>query len=92
MGRITRHTLYLIRITPPLGNEKKQASLYLGYCKDGRLDERFAEHQDGKGAKMTKYAVENGHALEIVWTGKGSRKTERKLKKRRNHKRLLEGK
>jgi putative endonuclease len=82
--------LYLIRITPPLGNEKKRAQFYLGYCKRGRLEERFKEHLSGQGAAMTRYAVQNGHQLEIVWTAQGSRKKERKLKKRRNHKRLLE--
>lgn len=84
--------LYLLRITPPLGNERKSASLYLGYCKPGRVEERLEEHKAGRGAAMTRYAAQTGRTIEVVWTGRGSRKTERKIKNRKNHKRLLGGK
>jgi len=82
--------LYLIQFSKPLGNARKQARYYLGYCEDGRLDERLAEHRSGQGAKITAAAVRIGAELNVVWTGVGDRNDERKLKNRRHHHRLLE--
>lgn len=49
--------LYLIRFSQALGNEKHSVWYYLGYCEDGRLDERLAEHRAGKAAKITAAVV-----------------------------------
>jgi predicted GIY-YIG superfamily endonuclease len=76
--------LYLLHIDPPLGTTgRNSARFYLGYCKDGKesVTRRFLEHLAGEGAKITKYAVEHGHRLSVVWTGKGTRKDERRLKR-----------
>jgi putative endonuclease len=82
--------LYLLQIDPPLMRKSAPTRYYLGYCKDGRLDERLAEHQAGTGAALTRAAVKRGCTLTVVWTSKrGTRKDERKLKRQRNHKRLL---
>ena len=81
--------LYLLRNTPPMVRKSANTEFYLGYCEDGRLQERLEEHRSGRGAKLTAAAVATGRALEVVWTGEGTRKDERRLKNRRHHKRLL---
>ena len=81
--------LYLIEFSKPLGNERKKAQRYLGYCDDHRLDERLAEHRQGKGAKITAAAVAIGAELRVVWTGPGDRKDERRIKRWGHHERLL---
>jgi predicted GIY-YIG superfamily endonuclease len=83
--------LYLIEFSKPLGNARHKANYYLGYCEDGRLDERLAEHRSGQGAKITAAAVAIGATLSVVWTGEGDRNDERRLKKRRHHRRLVMG-
>lgn len=82
--------LYLLKFSKPLGTDRHRAQHYLGFCEDGRLDERLAEHRAGQGARITAAAVRNGYDLQVVWTGRGNRKDERKLKRQHNHKRLID--
>ena len=84
--------LYLLGFSISLGNEKHRASRYLGYCEDGREQERLAERQAGHGAHITAVAVERGATLTILWTGKGDKRKERKLKKAGHYDRLLKEK
>ena len=82
--------LYMIKFSSPLGGPKHQASLYLGYCAEGRLDKRLKEHKAGRGAAITRAAVLKGFSLEIVrvWPNL-TRKDERIFKNRKNHSKLL---
>ena len=82
--------LYLLRFTKPIGSPKHQAQFYLGYCEDGRVNEQIAEHAEGRGARITAAAIQQGAELNLVWTGEGGRADERRLKKRRHHHRLIE--
>jgi predicted GIY-YIG superfamily endonuclease len=57
---------------------------YLGYCADGELDRRLAEHRTGKGACLTAAASRAGLALVVVKTWPGDRKREKQLKRARH--------
>jgi predicted GIY-YIG superfamily endonuclease len=79
--------LYILAIEPPLAHAK----YYLGYCQDGRLKARIQEHQSGYGAKLTRAAIESGRNLTLVATlARGTRQTERQLKRRKSTPRLVE--
>jgi putative endonuclease len=81
-------TVYLIRFSEPLGNAKHQAQYYLGSCDDGRLDARLAEHRAGRGAAITRAAVQRGARLDVVMTWPGGRREEKAMKRRKNHAKL----
>ncbi len=85
--------IYMIEFSQVLGNVDKahgQAKRYLGYCDDSRIAKRFAEHCAGRGSSITRAAVEQGYDLEIVMLILGgSRRVERALKNRKNHRKLL---
>lgn len=83
--------VYLIRLASPLGSEKKQALYYLGSTV--RLLERFYQHKQGTGARMLAAANDRGIPFWIckfveLPTVAEARALERKLKRRKNHKRL----
>ena len=85
--------LYFIQFDQPLGNPSKRhgtAQYYLGYCEDGRLDDRLAEHRAGRGAAITAAAVRNGIKFRVVLTLPGDRNEERRLKNQKNHRRIIE--
>lgn len=73
---------YLLCFSEPLGNERHQASHYLGYSPDRNLKARIAAHQAGKGARITQVAVERGITLTVtrIWPGEG-RQDERRHKR-----------
>lgn len=50
---------------------------YLGYCADGEVERRLAEHRAGKGARITAAASRAGLALVLVKTWAGDRARER---------------
>ena len=78
--------LYILAIDPPL----KHAKFYLGYCQDGRLKARLAEHESGYGAALTRAAINSGRELRLVATlPKATRRDERILKNRKNTPRLV---
>ena len=82
--------IYILKFSGKLGNEKHQAEFYIGYCEEGRVNERLAEHRNGQGAAITRAAVERGFELTIVLTLPGDRKTERRLKNRNNARLIVE--
>lgn len=82
--------IYILEFSRPLGNARHSARYYLGYCEDDRLSDRLAEHQAGRGAAMTRFAVQNGISFNAVATFPGDRKTERMLKRRKNTPRIVE--
>lgn len=82
--------IYILKLKKPLGNHKHRAQFYLGYCADGRLEDRLAEHRAGRGAAMTRAAVERNISFEVVLTLPGGRDVERKLKSRNNHQKIID--
>jgi predicted GIY-YIG superfamily endonuclease len=82
--------IYILQFDRPLGNTQHRARYYLGYCEPGRLDQRLAEHRAGIGAAITRAAVERGYSLEVVASFPGDRTLERRLKRRKSHRRIVE--
>ncbi len=72
--RYTKRVVYLLHFSRPLAHAKH----YLGSAKN--LDERLAEHQQGRGARLMQVILELGITFSCVRTWKGGRKVERKLK------------
>ncbi len=81
--------VYLLHFSGRLGNERHSAQHYLGFCPDGTLDNRLAEHEHGAGARITAAAVERGFSLRVARTwNNGDRKLERRLKNQKHSPRL----
>ena len=76
-------TIYLLHFDPPVAHARH----YLGWAKD-HMD-RINKHLAGQGSPLVKAAVENGSHIECVriWENK-DRNFERKLKNRKNTKKL----
>lgn len=84
--------LYILEFDRPLGNPhnpRGMARFYLGWCKDGQLKRRLAEHRAGTGAAITRAAVAQGIGFEVVITLPGTRKDERRLKNLKNTPKLV---
>lgn len=84
--------IYILQFSKPLGNPKEpkgQAQYYIGYCEDGRLEERLEEHQKGYGAAITRAAVNKGIQFKAILTMDGDRSLERQLKRQKNTPRLV---
>jgi hypothetical protein len=64
-----------------LGNERHQATHYLGWAPDDQLGQRIAEHAAGLGARITAVAVARGFTLTVtrIWPGE-TRADERRHK------------
>lgn len=77
-------TCYLLHFDRKLSH----AQHYLGYA-DRKLENRIKQHRTGKGASLTRAAVEAGITLNLVrtWEG-GDRTLERQLKRRKNSPKL----
>lgn len=78
-------TLYLLHIHPPI----EHAHHYLGATKEGRLRHRLAEHQTGRGAALTRIALERGSTLTLVRTWHQSTWAEERRLKQQGHIRRL---
>lgn len=86
---MTAVACYLLHFDRPVGNDRHQASHYLGYAPDRTLRQRIAAHRAGDGAAITRYATGQGIALELVRTWPGlTRQDERRLKRQHHHARL----
>jgi hypothetical protein len=73
--------VYLLHFATPLGDPARShawASHYIGWALDA--EQRLAEHLAGRGAAITRAAVQRGIRLEIVRTWPGTRDLERLLK------------
>ena len=73
-------TTYLIHLESPVGNDRHQASHYLGSACD--VSARVARHRSGKGARLLAAAVERGIGFAVVRLWDGGRGLERQLKQR----------
>ena len=77
---------YLIHWSPPIGNPQNPhgiASHYLG-CTNKNLLERFQEHCQGQGAKITRGAILQGRKLLLVRYWNEGWRLEKIIKKRHN--------
>jgi predicted GIY-YIG superfamily endonuclease len=77
---VENYTVYLLHIDPPF----KHARHYLGVTRKGRpVGDRLTEHNEGRGAVLTRMARQAGSTLTLarVWTNADSG-LENKLKGR----------
>jgi predicted GIY-YIG superfamily endonuclease len=81
--------IYILEFEQPLGNARHAASYYIGYCEEGRLEDRLQQHRSGGGAAITRACVERGIGFEVIITLPGDRSKERQLKRRKNTPRLV---
>lgn len=84
--------IYILRLSEPLGDPnggKNSASYYLGYCKESRWRQRLKDHLTGRGACLTRAALERGINISVVMTFPGNRNDERRLKKWHNHRKVI---
>lgn len=83
-------TLYLLHFSPayraPIGDtgRVKVAGHYLGSTASS-VDDRLAEHLQGRGSPLVRAAHLAGCRVEVVATGAGDKKAERQLKRRHQH-------
>lgn len=69
--------VYLIHFDTPLAHARH----YVGYCEDGRLEQRLEEHRRGEGANILRVCNERGISYDVVRTWEGAdRARERKIK------------
>lgn len=82
--------IYILQFDKPLGSAKHAARYYIGYCQDDScLNRRIKAHKKGKGAAITRAAVERGIGFKCVATMEGNRTMERRLKNMKNTKRII---
>jgi putative endonuclease len=86
---------YLLHFSQPLGNPtnvRAQAQHYIGFAADdgsgAGLEHRIAEHLAGDGARITRAALANGIAVELVAAWRGPLALEKRLKARKEAPRL----
>ena len=81
--------IYLLHFDRPIGNLTKrlgQAQHYLGWAEDPYRRERV--HLEGKGAAITRAAVEQGVNWQMFVLTDGDRELERQLKNLKNSRRI----
>jgi predicted GIY-YIG superfamily endonuclease len=82
--------VYLIALSKPIGNDKHRAQFYVGWAKN--IYKRIKQHKNGSkhSAAFTRAAIQAGCEIHCVrvWLGE-TRDFERRLKRRKNHKRLV---
>lgn len=73
--------VYFIHLESPLGNNRHQASWYVGWAKDDMtMERRVRQHFAGRGSSFTKAAVERGISMRFMGYIVGTRQTERDIK------------
>ncbi|KKN01203.1 hypothetical protein LCGC14_1130170 [marine sediment metagenome] len=85
--------IYILEFSAFVGNPdnpRGRARYYLGWCRDDRLGTRLRQHAKGRGAAITRAAIENGITFKVaLLIPHGTRKDERRLKKWKNHRRVI---
>ena len=71
--------VYLLHFTERIGSEKHSAGHYLGWTK-GSVPDRVQDHKDGRGARLTQVANEQGIEYYAVQDWPGNRDIENQLK------------
>jgi hypothetical protein len=77
-------TIYILRMTPDLAH----ARYYVGWT-SRTAEIRLVEHLRGYGCPMIAHAHRSGRRVEIIATMAGTRTDERKIKNRKNTKKLV---
>lgn len=82
--------IYLLHFSAPLGTKKHQAQHYLGWVKGSKknVQERLQEHRSGSGARITAACNQRQIPYDLVQCFPGDRSLERRIKRRKNLKRL----
>jgi predicted GIY-YIG superfamily endonuclease len=84
--------IYLLHFERPIGNAdnpRAQARHYIGYTQSKRtLKARLEHHREGRGSRLMHAVTRAGIAFEVARTWEGSRDDERRLKNRKNARRL----
>lgn len=76
-------TLYLLHFDRPLGrpeSPRNSARHYLGWANGEGVEARLEAHRRGTGARIIRALLEAGGDFELVWTRRGTRNDERRLK------------
>jgi predicted GIY-YIG superfamily endonuclease len=82
--------VYILKFEQPIGSQRHQAQFYIGYCEPGRLDQRLQEHAAGIGAAITRAICQRGIGFEMVASFPGDRTLERRLKRQKNTRRIVD--
>jgi len=82
--------VYILEFNTPLGTLRHQARYYIGYCDEGRLEDRLAEHRAGCGAAITRAANQRGIAYQVIHTLPGGRDLERRLKRHKKTREVVD--
>jgi predicted GIY-YIG superfamily endonuclease len=72
--------IYIIHFEKPYYHARH----YVGYCKEGLLDQRLAQHRAGTGARLMWAVEEAGLDWTVALTHPGDRHFERTLKRAKN--------
>lgn len=82
--------IYILKFNSPIGGSKHRAQYYIGWCKDGAVNRRVAQHKRGKVAKITRAVVAAGIDIECVALIPGDKRVERWLKNKKNTRIVVE--
>lgn len=77
--------VYVLHFSRPIGTVRQQAGHYAGFAsyKRGGAAARVEEHREGRGARLTQVAVDNGVELQLAQVyDHCTRADERRLKNR----------
>lgn len=82
--------IYLLHFHERLGTPQHSAQHYLGWVKGSKrtVHDRLQEHRAGTGARITAACNEKGIPYDLVQCFPGDRNLERRIKNRKNLKRL----
>lgn len=81
--------VYVLKFDAPLGSDKHRAEFYVGYADN--IGGRLHYHETGRGASITKAAVERGIGFQIALVIPGAtRAMERQIKRRHNTRKFVE--
>jgi hypothetical protein len=72
--------IYIIHFEEPYFHARH----YVGFCADGRLDERLDRHRRGDGSRLMLAIETAGVSWTVALTHPGDRKFERSLKRAKN--------
>lgn len=76
--------IYILHFNTPLHHARH----YVGYTREGLLEERLKRHRSGRGSRLM-YAIElAGIDYQVVLTHPGGRNFERRIKRAKNTPRL----
>jgi predicted GIY-YIG superfamily endonuclease len=75
-------TIYLLHFSQPYGHAKH----YVGYTTN--LQQRLEAHKSGTGARLLEVITQAGISFQLARTWKGTRKSERAIKNRKEAPRL----